>query len=600
MLSSSAKAVAAGSALAGVAAYYIMTRSRTHKVARTVEAPPSANNMQPQATPDACQPTTPTQQATPDSSPPATPTQHTTPDASQPATAMLSILPTECLVLVGATLPLLSLGRLCCVSHSFSDAFGTDSSFAIALRATLRDDSLPEPGARAKMLALTQLHCVAWEHQPAAQGAAAAPTPRHHCAAFTHGSSIIVVAGACAPSVQHLSRARTSNTSEAWAYDVAGRRWTRAAAAGERPGPRSYNADVGGCGGVLHDALGQAWAVVFGGSRPGVRDNETWMLGPLGEAAGAASWMWFQIQEDGSAQSDERPAPRFHQTLTVVRDAPAGGGGAKDALMLHGGHNFMISEIEGTHSLTLHSLPLRVERPEGAPPRLAHLDGAAWRELEAVDDGETPPARARHTAVHWAARGYLVLGGEEMLDAWLCRAPLVPEDEGGARWERLPDLPTAVRPDERTLASDAAAVAIDADRLLVVARSVPRRSVFGDFHRRSHSTARPLFLLLEHSPWRWSACSCVGAVPRGVRIGCRLARAASDVCVPRRPRPRTAPPTPAPDGALAPRAPPLPTRASPGVRGSCTGWCCRAVTTARRPTSSTTRPTASTRRTRRE
>ena len=40
MLSASATKVIAGGALAGVAAYYIMTRSRT-KAARTEEAPPS-------------------------------------------------------------------------------------------------------------------------------------------------------------------------------------------------------------------------------------------------------------------------------------------------------------------------------------------------------------------------------------------------------------------------------------------------------------------------------------------------------------------------------------------------------------------------------
>ena len=101
------------------------------------------------------------------------------------------------------------------------------------------------------------------------------------------------------------SRYGSQTTSETWAFDVRGSTWHRAACGTppeggvprEEPGGRAFTADAGGCGGILHDALGQAWLVIFSGSRPGVRDNETWILGPLGHAASAAGWTWHQVRD---------------------------------------------------------------------------------------------------------------------------------------------------------------------------------------------------------------------------------------------------------------------------------------------------------------
>ena len=48
---------------------------------------------------------------------------------------------------------------------------------------------------------------------------------------------------------------------------------------------------------MLRGRDGAEWMVVQGGLREeGFRDNETWVLGPLGAAAGAAAWRWFEVQ----------------------------------------------------------------------------------------------------------------------------------------------------------------------------------------------------------------------------------------------------------------------------------------------------------------
>ena len=96
-------------------------------------------------------------------------------------------------------------------------------------------------------------------------------------------------------------------TSECWALDLQTAQWTLAATHSEvNPSPRSFGADGGG-GGVLTSGDGKEFMVVHGGKRAeGFRDNETWLLGPLGSAAGAGSWSWAEVQADSDAQSPDR------------------------------------------------------------------------------------------------------------------------------------------------------------------------------------------------------------------------------------------------------------------------------------------------------
>ena len=105
---------------------------------------------------------------------------------------------------------------------------------------------------------------------------------------------------------------------------------------------------------MLRGRDGAEWMVVQGGLREeGFRDNETWVLGPLGAAAGAAAWRWFEVQEGGGAQSPERPSPRFHHTVSGVR----GGAG----LLVVGGHDHRIRPILQPWALSLGELAVALE-----------------------------------------------------------------------------------------------------------------------------------------------------------------------------------------------------------------------------------------------
>lgn len=442
----------------------------------------------------------------------------------------LSSLPAEILVLIGGS-RVRETGRLACTCRTLSEVFSSDAAFASALRSLVPSET-SVTNARAALRSLTRLDYVEWTvlenddisspTYPSDIRRFVAPGSQHH-ACFCHGSTLIVFGGHHGPTKQH--------SDATWALDVRSGTWYEAAVASERPGRRSFNADAGGCGGILHDAASRAWLILFSGSRPGMRDNETWMLGPLGPAAGAASWRWHEVQADGRTQSPERPSPRFHATMTVVQEAMANGQ-HRDALLLYGGHNFRIEPIEEAYVLSLHGLDLRAcssggeaetalsaaaaagQPPSPLPPppqSLAGLERIAWQSWDAADDGEGPEARARHTAVFWPpSRGYVVLGGiseEQQHDTsvWISRGPFV---DGHAAWQELPSMHTADA--HLDYCHDVPAVVLSSERLLVT-------SV--DLH--SPSQLRPVFLLLEPSPWRWSICRTVGEPPRGLRYACR-------------------------------------------------------------------------------
>ena len=438
----------------------------------------------------------------------------------------LSILPVELLHVITSALAtdVRTLGRLACSCRALSEALGSDSAFIGALRALCGPEQ-DARGAKARVKSLSTLQDATWVALTARQ----VPGTCYH-AAFVHGDTLIVFGG----TVRYQHR-HHFNTSTTWALDIRSGVWHKAATEGGRqPEPRSFPADIGGCGGVLRDAAGKAWLLLFGGSRPGVRDNETWILGPLGPAAGAAGWHWFEVQSDGSAQSRSRPCPRFHHTLTVVAE----GAPTRGALLLYGGHNYRIDPVEEAYTLSVHDVDLvpaaQIDEEE---PELVGLEGVRWRPWSAVDDGERPGARARHATVWWPHRGLIILGGyhgddedahlgfgsagdtEPDCEVWWSRGPFI---GGHAQWQQLPSMPEAAMlvtgedglpANEGTL--DVAAVVLrDNERMLVAAGS---------------DGVHPKLWLLDMSPWRWTRCELTGDVPRGPRVAWRTLRSCADV-----------------------------------------------------------------------
>jgi len=116
--------------------------------------------------------------------------------------------------------------------------------------------------------------------------------------------------------------------------------------------------------------------------------------------------------------------------------------------------------------------------------------------------------------IDWAPRGLLLVGGECDVDTWLCRRPLL---DGELSWQKLPDLPLASSAVNSGATHNPTSIPIDAHKLLLCLSACHGPS--------------PSLCILEHSPWRWSQCACMGAVPRGVRRGASLLRAAADVLV---------------------------------------------------------------------
>jgi hypothetical protein len=334
--------------------------------------------------------------------------------------------------------------------------------------------------------------------------------------------AVIIFGGTHGRDVVHTdATAGHQNTDETWALDIRSATWYRAAQASQKPARRSFPADAGGCGGILQDHAGNDWLIIFSGSRPGIRDNETWMLGPLGAADGCSAWRWFEIQADGRAQSPARPSPRFHHSLTVLREPSLNR--SRNALLLYGGHNFRIEPMDEAHVLTLSHVDLVVDDSRAGDPQLIGLDHTGWTDWTAADDGEGPAERARHTAVFWPARGaVIVLGGEvegsyQERTVWASRGPFI---DGHAEWEQLDDLPppaASYQGDPFAPRCDMAAVALSCGKLLVDVRDHPQQQ-------------EPRFFVLDRQlSSTWIECSVIGAVPKGVpRNAWRFVRAAAD------------------------------------------------------------------------
>jgi hypothetical protein len=297
----------------------------------------------------------------------------------------LANLPPELLVYIGGA-RVRDLGRLAAVCSTFRAIFSSPAAFTTALRAALPNVT-SQQDARATMRSLTLLDNVTWSPLKQTDADHCAPGTQHN-AAVLYGTTLVVFGGYRRP----LWGNEPGNlTDEAWALDVRSARWYLAAATGPRPMRRAFNADHGGYGGVLHDGGGRPWLVLFSGSVPGMRDNETWMLGPLGEADSAPTWQWHEIQADGRAQSPSRPSPRFHASVTTVFETGENGM-RRDALLLYGGHNFRIDPIDDAHVLSLHQLGETTELAsrEETPNHIVGLDQVVWQEWSAVVSLLTP------------------------------------------------------------------------------------------------------------------------------------------------------------------------------------------------------------------
>jgi hypothetical protein len=262
-----------------------------------------------------------------------------------------------------------------------------------------------------------------------------------------------------------------SSVLSAWAIDITAQpaRWQQVAASCTLhglPAARRFTADGGG-GGVLRDKAGREWLCLFGGlivdqnGRAHHRDNQTWLLGPLGAATGCEEWRWWQVQADGGAQSDERPTTRFHHSQTVL----TGGADRCGRLAICGGCDYTMSPLLEVATLSLQEEDLAppADGAPGPPPALSEVVWEFIHEGDAEQPGmlPSPGPLERHAAASWDGHGLLIIGGEDVENDILPAVWLHQTQGHGAwaNWVQLPDLPH-----ER---SRAAAVVVKGEQLVV-------------------------------------------------------------------------------------------------------------------------------------
>ena len=370
-------------------------------------------------------------------------------------------LPHALLEYLSNELPLPALGRLAAASCLLRDLIAANEPLWRAFLQACGVKAHDQP--RLALRSLTTLEAVRWSDvtprlasdyfRAEANGVAEAHEFQHgqpnamvaHATFVCNEGKTLIVLGGETRSAPNLS---------AWALDLSTQpsRWREAATvqvdlllpgSGEAPCARTFTEDGGG-GGVLRDKVGREWLCVFGGlvvdqhGRPRYRDNETWLLGPLGAAADAHLWHWWEVQADGEAQSPLRPTPRFHHTQTVM-------GSAANSLLVCGGHDFRGDALLELAELNLADVDLATGA-SGPPQALGEVAWGFYHEpMPAGGIGSGGPdlsnGVSRHAAVSWGENKLIIVGGEDDGQNLYTSRMVWLFDAVEECWWQLPSLP---------------------------------------------------------------------------------------------------------------------------------------------------------------
>ena len=331
---------------------------------------------------------------------------------------MIESLDRDGLLCVVSHLPLAARGRLARVNASLAELLRTDEAWCDQIAAYGLQGRSSDEGARSTLEHLHKLDAANWSHLHAeADGLASlslnmsAPPWRDHFVAQRYRSKLIIFGGQTnAPLTNESYNDHRGMSNETWVCDLITGNWTNIEHESSHsvPSPRIFNADAGG-GRVVDFGVDGAWLCVFGGLHDGMRDNETWMLGPLDEPL--VDWRWFQVQEDGRAQSMRRPKPRFHHTLNVIRRK----GDDRDTFLVWGGHDWTIRPIGALG--VLQCKPKGGDGSDdgatGIEERVEWSMESGWRHGPG-DVHRDPRAKANPSAAVWRCNGaehLVVVGG---------------------------------------------------------------------------------------------------------------------------------------------------------------------------------------------
>ena len=348
--------------------------------------------------------------------------------SDEDSTALLD-LSEELLLLIAWQMEPRTLVRFGSCCRSLSKLVLKDEAYAwaAALEQAGGDPRHPEP--RRALRCLTTLERVHWRRASSTRPGSAGPRPparRHHATlACCGGETLIIVGG------EH-GRARWVHA-DAFAFDVRAGTWTQAAKATTWPdgdGPRRtfWDTEVGRVNRLVlvTDSAEREWALLYAErasegaalSQP----EETWLLGPLGPAAGAASWQWIRL---GAAPTSRAVG----YTVNALSHRPG-----LAAVVLGG------LDVSERPLLALESLVIQATSDGGVDAHWgAHDVDVIAAGLASFQRPPEPPARAHHAAVEWPGRGLLVVGGEGRggrnlrNDLWL----LEPSGDS-LHWRKLP------------------------------------------------------------------------------------------------------------------------------------------------------------------
>jgi len=195
---------------------------------------------------------------------------------------------------VSAGLSVRSIGRLVCTCRSINNALENGNVW----------NSIIKGQTKESLRRLTKMEGMCWSSMPASTNSM--PRARRIYATFAYDSTLLVCGGA---------DARGRLMGDYWAFNVMTMQWHEAGTSeAVAPRPRCM---MQYSGKILHDAGGTKWLLIHGGVDD-ISWNDSWILGPLGPAENAATWVWNEIQADCSLRSRLRPTPRVDQRMQAV------------------------------------------------------------------------------------------------------------------------------------------------------------------------------------------------------------------------------------------------------------------------------------------